>query len=78
MIPFGDEMRSRGKLCDVEAQYNAVQECLMGLGEFLGVNKSEEDHLDTHKYLVSDFRDVKISLFRCHFTCTPLYLLRPI
>ena len=35
----------------------------MGVREFLGAGKSEEDHLETHKYLVSNSRDAGISLF---------------
>ena len=41
-----------------------AQERLLGLGEFLGTDKYEEDRLETHKYLLSNSRDVGISLFR--------------
>ena len=30
------------------------QESLMGLGEFLGADKYIEDHLETHKCVLSD------------------------
>ena len=46
-------------------QFNCeAQETLMGLGEFLGNDRYKEDHLETHKYLVSNARDAGIYLFR--------------
>ena len=40
-----------------------AQESLMGLGESLGADKFEDDHLEAHKYLVSNSRDARISFF---------------